>query len=193
MKHKDGHWVWIESNGIINSWNSQGAPLLVSGSHLDITKRKMAEDALKENERRLITSQEIAHVGNWELNLETKEIWASEEAFKIYGIERTNCFLPLEEVQTCVIPEYRKRLDDALIKLITNNEKYDIEFKIINGISKKEIHIHSIAVLQMNEKGNALKVNGTIQDITKEKQRQEELIYLGYHDQLTGLYKSNIF
>ena len=193
MKHKDGRWIWIESSGVVNTSTPEGKPLIISGSHLDITTKKLAEDALKENERRLITSQAIAHVGNWEFNLETKEIWASEEAFKIYGIERTSCYLPLGKVQALVNPQYRSLLDDALINLITKNEKYDIEFSITNGFSKEEAHIHSRGVLEKDEKGKAIKVYGTIQDITKEKQRNEELIFLGYHDQLTGLYNRRFF
>jgi diguanylate cyclase (GGDEF)-like protein/PAS domain S-box-containing protein/putative nucleotidyltransferase with HDIG domain len=193
MKHKEGHWVWIESNGIVNSWTSEGKPLLVSGSHLDITKRKLAEEALKDNERRLAASQEIASVGNWELNLDTKEIWASEEAFKIYGIERTSCYLALNDVQARVAAAYRTLMDDALINLISRNEKYDIEFKIMNGITGKEIYVHSRAILYQDEKGKPLKVIGTIQDITEAKLRQEELIYMGYHDQLTGLYNRRFF
>ena len=35
----------------------------------DITKRKQAQDALQENEKRLNRSQEIAHLGSWELDL----------------------------------------------------------------------------------------------------------------------------
>lgn len=193
MKHKDGHWVWIESTGIINSWTSKGKPLLVSGSHLDITDRVIAEDALKENERRLSISQAIAHVGNWELDLETKEIWASEEAFKIYGIERTSGILLLSEVQLRVLPEYRTVLDDALSNLINKNEKYDIEFRVINGITNEETYIHSKAILHEDETGKALKVIGTIQDITEEKKRQDELTYIGYHDPLTGLYNRRFF
>jgi len=33
------------------------------------TDRKLAEDLLKASETRLIAAQKMAHVGNWELNL----------------------------------------------------------------------------------------------------------------------------
>lgn len=193
MKHKDGHWVWIESAGIVTSWTPEGKPLIVSGSHLDITERMIAEIALKKNEKRLATSQKIAHVGNWELDLVTKEMWASEEASQIYGVDRKNGYIALSDIRSCVIPEYRNLLDNALVGLTTNNEKYDVEYKIINEVTNKETHIRSKAILRKDESGKVLKLIGTIQDITEEKRRQEELIYLGYHDQLTGAYNRRFY
>jgi diguanylate cyclase (GGDEF)-like protein/PAS domain S-box-containing protein/putative nucleotidyltransferase with HDIG domain len=192
MKHKQGHWVWIESNGAVNSWTPDGKPLIVSGSHIDITKRKRAEDAVRDNERRLKSTQEIAHIGSWEIDLKTKEIWASEEAFRIYGINRATTRLDLSLVQAMVKREYRNTLDEALANLISRNENYDLEFEIINGFSKREVAVRSKAILQLDE-GEPVRVIGTIQDITEEKKRQEELKYLGYHDQLTGLYNRRFF
>jgi hypothetical protein len=42
--------------------------------------------ALSESERRLKSAQGMAHVGNWEIDLSTNLLWASEECFGIYGL-----------------------------------------------------------------------------------------------------------
>lgn len=39
----------------------------------DITKRKQTQEALEENEKRLNLSQEIAHLGSWELDLHKQQ------------------------------------------------------------------------------------------------------------------------
>jgi len=47
MRHKDGHWVWINDRGKVISWTEDGKPLWVFGTHIDITERKRAEEALR--------------------------------------------------------------------------------------------------------------------------------------------------
>jgi two-component system sensor histidine kinase EvgS len=42
MKHKDGHWVWILSRGKVSSWTSDGKPLWMFGTHINITASKQA-------------------------------------------------------------------------------------------------------------------------------------------------------
>ncbi|MDY0191523.1 MAG: CHASE domain-containing protein [Desulfuromonas sp.] len=40
MRHKDGHWVWVADSGKVSSWSKTGEPLLMFGTHTDITTRK---------------------------------------------------------------------------------------------------------------------------------------------------------
>ena len=59
MKHKNGHWVWFLDRGRLISRTPDGKPLRMLGTHIDITNRKQAEQALLTSERkfRSITEQ----------------------------------------------------------------------------------------------------------------------------------------
>ncbi|HEY5561068.1 MAG TPA: ATP-binding protein [Clostridiaceae bacterium] len=46
MKHKDGSWVWIHDRGKVTAWTSDDKPLFMSGTHSDITERKLAEELM---------------------------------------------------------------------------------------------------------------------------------------------------
>lgn len=45
QRHKDGRWRWINARGKIIEWSETAAPRRMSGTHLDITERKSAEQA----------------------------------------------------------------------------------------------------------------------------------------------------
>lgn len=49
MRHKLGHWVWVHDRGRVVSWSSDGKPLMMYGTHADITEQKLAEEKLKES------------------------------------------------------------------------------------------------------------------------------------------------
>jgi len=61
----------------------------------DITKRKKTQEALEENEKRLNRSQEIAHLGSWELDLNSNRLIWSDEVYRIFWVIATNirCYL----------------------------------------------------------------------------------------------------
>lgn len=47
IKHKNGNWVWICERGSIIERTKEGKPLVMFGTHTDITKKKQAEYALE--------------------------------------------------------------------------------------------------------------------------------------------------
>ncbi len=48
MRHRSGHWVWVLDRGRLANRDAEGQPLLMSGTHQDISARKAAETALLE-------------------------------------------------------------------------------------------------------------------------------------------------
>lgn len=46
MRHRDGHWVWVLDRGKVSSRAADGSPLLMFGTHEDITDRKSNEAAM---------------------------------------------------------------------------------------------------------------------------------------------------
>lgn len=127
-----------------------------------------------ENERRLNKAQQLAKVGNWELDLVKGTMWGSEEAFRLYGLERKSPYLPLSVVQSLVCDEDRGKMDEALKALITKNAPYNVQFKIILN-DGKVLYMHSVAELEVNGQGEPLRVLGAIQDITVRVLHENEL------------------
>jgi PAS domain S-box-containing protein len=47
MMHKSGHWIWVLNRGKVTRWAEDGKPLLMQGTHQDITERKRIEKELQ--------------------------------------------------------------------------------------------------------------------------------------------------
>ena len=54
MRHKDGHWVWLMSSGMLVSRSADGTPLRMIGTHTDISARKQAEAELRASHGQLL-------------------------------------------------------------------------------------------------------------------------------------------
>ena len=50
MKHKDGHWIWVMDRGKVTAWTEDGLPLIMTGTHIDITESKELELSIRERE-----------------------------------------------------------------------------------------------------------------------------------------------
>ncbi|MDA8442462.1 MAG: EAL domain-containing protein [Peptococcaceae bacterium] len=143
------------------------------------------------NEARLNRAQALARVGNWEIDLASHEIWASAEAFRLYGLERETPYLLLTDAQRFVMPEDRHAMDEALQKLLTERIKYDIQFRVITADRKEIRHMHSVAELEFDYFGKPARVLGVVQDVSERvhylqalETKHEEL--LAVHEELTA-------
>ncbi|MEI6056655.1 MAG: PAS domain-containing protein, partial [Lentisphaerota bacterium] len=47
IRHKNGSWIWVSDKGRLMQWDESGKPLLMSGTHIDISERKKIESDLK--------------------------------------------------------------------------------------------------------------------------------------------------
>ena len=53
MLHKDGHWVWVLDRGMVTERDKDKKPIRMTGTHLDISERKKAEEALRLANRKI--------------------------------------------------------------------------------------------------------------------------------------------
>lgn len=158
--------------------DDNGTPVGIQGVVRDITKRKRIEERLRLNIRRWKQAQTIAQIGNWEFDINTDQIWGSEEAFRLYGInlnpnDNPHHLIALHRVEAC-IPD-RQRVHEALVDLIKNNTPYDLEYDIIRENDGRRITVRSFAGQIRDAQGHLRTIAGTIQDITAAKQMERAL------------------
>lgn len=85
---KDGSYKWVLDRGIVVEWDQNKKPLRMIGTHSDISKRKKAEQSIKESQIKFKTIFEILDVG---LNITDEQgniIDCNHASEKILGLSR---------------------------------------------------------------------------------------------------------
>ncbi|MBI9010259.1 MAG: PAS domain S-box protein [Tenericutes bacterium] len=158
----------------------------------DITHTIEAQKQLVKSEQNLKTAQSIAKIGSWELEIGKYQLWGSEEAFKIYDLDRTSEYLDYDIIRNLADDSDRELLTQALADLIRENKLYDITFRILTKKGNLK-YINSKANLVFDQDNKPFKVIGVIHDITELTNKNLELEYISNHDFLTGLYNRRYF
>lgn len=81
LKHKDGHWVWIQDRGKIASWDKKGNPVKMYGTHQDISDKKYLEIELQLNLEKFKNLFDLSPIGICVTDPETKTFLEANPAF----------------------------------------------------------------------------------------------------------------
>jgi PAS domain S-box-containing protein len=173
FRSKDATYHWLEARGQA-AWDNKGTPVYFAGHLRDIHERKQAPSALITIEDRLSEVQELVSVGDWELNLITKELRWSPQIFSIFEIDPQKFEASYEGFLEAVHPEDRDAVNKLYLNSVKNRKAYKIIHRLLmrdGRIKHVEEHGHTI----YDSQGNPLRTVGTVQDITEREATRHEL------------------
>lgn len=159
----------------LNDQSGAGAVVM----HVNVTERRLAEEALREREReqrrlaetltvetqRLNESQAVAHVGSWVTDLATLKITWTEETYRIFEVSPDEFHPTYQRFLELVHPDDRAKLDAAFVHSHGRPEAVSIEHRIClpgGGIKFVEERWQTFN----DEAGQPVRAVGTCQDIT---------------------------
>ncbi len=183
---RDGAEKWIELSSASTHVNGCPAGIV---SMTDFTARKLAEQALAVERRRLASILEGTNVGTWEWNVRTGEVVFNERWAEIAGYT-------LEELAPVTIDTWKR---------LAHPEDLEVSNELLRRHFAKELPCYECEarmrhkdggwvwvldrgkVTAWTDDGEPLTMCGTHQDITERKQAESRIEHMATHDGLTDL------
>lgn len=139
-----------------------------------IRERDIANEKLELRAKQLSEAQELAHIGSWELDVATNTVTASDEFYRIFGLELgspLNVNELIRQVHPTDFDPVVKELDSTL----STNKTFFLDYKITRANGEvREVSQQGRPV--MDENGKVIKILGTTQDITERFKIQLQMI-----------------
>ena len=154
--------------------DAAGAGIEVVGTHVDVTERRRAEEALRRSEAYLAEAQRLTHTGSFASDGNTLGIhYWSEEDFRIWGFDPQEGTPTREMVLERVHSGDRDRIIKVVRKAWHEKTDYDAEFRIVlpDGTVRQ---IHAIGHAVVSGSGEVVEIVGTHLDVTARKRAEEE-------------------
>jgi diguanylate cyclase (GGDEF)-like protein/PAS domain S-box-containing protein len=185
-RHKDGHYIWIQSRGRPVEWDENGVPVRTLGTDTDITKLKVAEAQLAEEKERLRVTLEsigdgvIATDGNGLISFmnpiaEDMTGWAEIDAIG----------MPLQDV--FALSGAEATANPVSRSLVEGTPAYLEEDVQLLGKDGRRRDIRASAAPVRTPEGKVIGAVLVFQDITQSRALQRQLAHSASHDDLTGL------
>ncbi|MBI5545393.1 MAG: PocR ligand-binding domain-containing protein [Deltaproteobacteria bacterium] len=142
----------------------------------DVTERRHATEQLKQSEARLSRSQEIAHLGSWELDLARNRLTWSDEVYRIFGLQPQQFGATYEAFLDAVHPDDRAAVDGAYSGSVREGrDSYEIEHRVVRRSSGEVRTVHEKCQHFRDGAGRIVRSVGMVHDVTERKQAEEAL------------------
>ncbi len=172
MRHKNGQWVWVLDRGKVVTWTKDEKPLLMAGTHQDITDRKQAQEALQEAERKYRTIIENNQGIIYTTTPDGVVTFVSPSWEKLLGYSNTEIegkrFAPM------INQEDWRQSEKAIIRAVASGaQQVEVEYRATHKDGSTRWHRSVVAPVYDDQK-RLISFVGNAVDITERKRAEED-------------------
>lgn len=127
-QHKNGQTfpIYLSLSEIIVKGQRQFSAIV-----RDISELKAIENALRDSEQRLRYSQNFAGIGTWDWNVNTNELYWTEQIPPLFGYPKGALETNYEIFRAAVHVDDRLLVEDAITACLEKNIPYNIEHRVM--------------------------------------------------------------
>jgi len=172
---------WLEGRGRV-LFDAAGRPLRCIGTVLDITEKKLAEQALRDSEQQLRMMLEANPIGTVRGTPDGNILYANAAYLRIIGRSREDLLTGRIRWNKVTAPEYAERDQRAIEQARESgvSDLYEKEYVRPDGTRVPVLLAASVL-------GNEDDLLAFVLDISEHKQAEERIRQAALHDPLTGL------
>ncbi|NQY93806.1 MAG: response regulator [Campylobacteraceae bacterium] len=149
-------------------------------SYEDLIHLQESNEKLYKSNIFLKTSQQVAQIGNWEIDFEKNRLIGSDELYTILNIRQKKLDAQHDNILEFIHEDDKRIIEMIYQDSLREKKGYVSEYRIVFEDTLRYVEEHCMHIL--NEENKIVKSIGTIQDITHRKtvehklSKQEELI-----------------
>jgi len=156
---------------------------------IDVSEEISRKKEIKIIKDRLKIAVEAANIGIWDWYLQTNDCYYNENWAEMLGYKLEELEQKPHTWKNLVHPEDKAKITKKMNKYFQGlNDIYSSEHRLRTK-SGEYIWVKDIGkVVETDENGNVLRATGVHLNIDSYKKRQQQIEFLSFHDELTGLY-----
>lgn len=165
IESADGSTKWV--NNHISKTDAEAGEALM-GVILNVTEIHLLHEKLKQRDRILTNTSQVALIGGWEFDLKNNRFNLTEEIYHIH--ERDPSEFEIEKSPDYYIEEHQPIIKQYLEDLIEQGKNFDDELQLLTGKGSQK-WIRTVGCAEWNN-GQITHIYGIIQDIDQKKKQE---------------------
>jgi PAS domain S-box-containing protein len=133
----------------------------------ELEYRMQVETQLRCSETMLRTAQQVAQIGCWEIDIQTREIYWTEELFLIHGLSPDGPTPSYEESLRLIHPDDRQLHEQAIVTPAGRGEAFEANLRIIRANDGEVRYINARGGPLFDADSKMIKLTGTTFDVTR--------------------------
>lgn len=187
MRHRRGHWIWVEDNGRVVAWNDEGRAIRMLGTRRDVTKDRELEERLR------LSASVFMHAA--------EAIFILDRDFRFLsinpGFTQISGYTEAETIGVSITDTRNRHPSVAasyqqIARALEKDGEWQGEFTDYRKSGEafpQWLHLSAVR----DDAGQVTHYIGLFNDMTARREAEERLRYLSNYDKLTGFANRNLF